>query len=201
MKPYTYLISWSKLGKSYYGVKYGKDANPDTFWKNYFTSSKHVSIFREQNGEPDVIKVDRVFDTAEEAREYEELYLDKVNAVKDEQWLNKHNSGRWFGGTDKGRPCTWGDKVSQTKKGMKNTWGDKFAHVIEIECSNGMSWSFPSIKVAKQNGIFELTLKQLRKGPYRVKYAKKIAGTIVEKGAVLTMKETRCTQSKQSLIR
>ena len=143
------------------------------------------------------------FDTVEEARAYESAYLAEVNAVKSEQWLNKNNSGKEFGGCDKGRPCTWGDKVGDAlrDKSKSAEHKAKLSNTYVIKCSNGMQWYFATTREAKRNGIFQRTIENLRKGPYRVKYAKKIAGTIVEKGAVLTMKETRCTQSKQSLIR
>ena len=48
MIPYTYYIVHVPSGKKYYGVKYGQDADPETFWKpfGYFTSSKRVKALR-----------------------------------------------------------------------------------------------------------------------------------------------------------
>jgi hypothetical protein len=43
--PYTYLIGWSELDLWYYGVKFGKSADPEKFLVNYFTSSKYVKSF------------------------------------------------------------------------------------------------------------------------------------------------------------
>lgn len=40
--PYTYALRNKINGKWYYGVKYSKDADPNTFFINYFTSSKDV---------------------------------------------------------------------------------------------------------------------------------------------------------------
>lgn len=48
--PYTYYIKQKDTGYFYYGVKYGKDANPSTFWIDYFTSSKNVHILIEKYG-------------------------------------------------------------------------------------------------------------------------------------------------------
>ena len=88
MKPYTYYISWSAISKSYYGVKYGKDANPDTFWKEYFTSSKYVKETRERYGEPDVVQVRRTFTSREAALRWEKTVLKRMGAVLREDYLN-----------------------------------------------------------------------------------------------------------------
>lgn len=93
MKPYTYLIGWSKLGKFYYGVKFGKDANPDTFWKNYFTSSKYVRRLRKEHGEPDVIQIRKTFTTADEAINWETKVLKRVNVLESTKWLNENVAG------------------------------------------------------------------------------------------------------------
>lgn len=91
MKPYTYYIGWSAIGKYYYGVKYGFDADPNTFWKNYFTSSKYVKEIREKHGEPDIVQIRRTFDTPQEAILWENKVLHRLDAIHKPQWLNKHN--------------------------------------------------------------------------------------------------------------
>jgi hypothetical protein len=90
--PYCYLIGWSKEGKYYYGVKYGRDATPATFWKKYFTSSKYVKQMREKFGEPTIIEVRRTFKTSEEAIKWEEKVIRRMNIVKSECWLNRNNT-------------------------------------------------------------------------------------------------------------
>jgi hypothetical protein len=90
--PYCYYIGWSTKSKYYYGVKYGQDANPDTFWSKYFTSSKYVKLMREQHGEPDVIKVRKTFKTAEEAVCWEEKVIRRMNLAKRDEWLNRNNT-------------------------------------------------------------------------------------------------------------
>ena len=87
--PYTYLIGWSHLNIWYYGSKTGKDAAPDTFWKTYFTSSKHVKNFRKEHGEPDVIEVRKTFSCPLKAREWEHKTLWRLKVVPDSKWLNK----------------------------------------------------------------------------------------------------------------
>jgi len=91
MKPYTYYIRWTAISKSYYGVKYGQDANPETFWVDYFTSSKYVKELREKYGEPDVIQVRKTFNEAKEAIRWEDKVLNRIKAVGREDFLNKGN--------------------------------------------------------------------------------------------------------------
>lgn len=86
---YTYLIGWSKQKKWYYGVRFSKNSNPNDLWVNYFTSSKYVKKFREENGEPDIIQVRKIFESSEKARKWESKVIKKVNAVKSNYWLNK----------------------------------------------------------------------------------------------------------------
>ena len=87
--PYTYYIGWSTLDKWYYGVRFAKNCNPSEFWKKYFTSSKEVMLLREKFGEPDVIRLDKTFNDANQAREYEHSVLKFLNADKNDKWLNK----------------------------------------------------------------------------------------------------------------
>lgn len=90
--PYCYYISWSKENKHYYGVKYGRDANPSTFWTKYFTSSRYVESMREKCGEPDIIEVRKTFNTADEAVLWEEKVIRRLGIVRDTKWLNRNNT-------------------------------------------------------------------------------------------------------------
>ena len=67
-QPYTYLIGWSDLNTYYYGVRFAKRCKPADLWNPYKTSSKHVKKFIELHGDPDIIQVRRVFDSAEKAK-------------------------------------------------------------------------------------------------------------------------------------
>lgn len=99
--PYCYFIGWPKLNKFYYGVKFGIDANPETFWKTYFTSSGLVTQYRELYGEPSVIKVRKIFDpniygsldSAQFAAiTYETKVIRRMNMVLDNRFLNCSNN-------------------------------------------------------------------------------------------------------------
>jgi hypothetical protein len=90
-KPYTYLIGWSKLDKWYYGVRYSKQARTDELWVKYFTSSKHVARFRNKHGEPDVIQVRKTFKDKQEAIDWEQRVLRRMNVEKDSRFINAKN--------------------------------------------------------------------------------------------------------------
>lgn len=95
--PYVYHISWSNQNKHYIGVRFGKGCNPSDLWVSYFTSSKHVKKFREEFGEPDLIEILETFTNADDARLAESKYIQDFDAVKSEDYLNKHApNGKWF---------------------------------------------------------------------------------------------------------
>lgn len=92
-QPYTYLIGWSDLDRWYYGVRFGKNCHPSDLWVTYFTSSKHIALFREEHGEPDIIQIRRTFETAKSAQDWEEKVLRKMNAHINERFINANIAG------------------------------------------------------------------------------------------------------------
>lgn len=87
---YTYYISWSKHNVSYYGVRMANKCLPgDDLWKKYFTSSKEVTKYRNNYGEPDIITIDKTFEKREDARNYEFKFLNENDCVRSDEWLNK----------------------------------------------------------------------------------------------------------------
>lgn len=97
---YTYLIGWRKLDKWYYGYR-NRDNPESDLWVEYFTSSKYVKEFRELHGEPDVVRVHRVFPDKNSAMVYEDRFLYKVKAVRSSRWLNRGRRGIEFRSPDK----------------------------------------------------------------------------------------------------
>ena len=97
-KPYTYHIKCPN-GKQYYGYRYSNKVSPsEDLWKVYFTSSKLIKELREQvcDDSQFVATVDKVFETAADARAYEEKYLTENNCVESDDWLNRVNYGhKW----------------------------------------------------------------------------------------------------------
>ena len=88
---YTYCIGWKSLNKYYYGVRTANKHEPENdLWVHYFTSSKHVTKFRELHGEPDLIHVNKIFESESEARDHEIMILKKIDVISNDMWLNKH---------------------------------------------------------------------------------------------------------------
>lgn len=104
--PYTYRVRFKHTGEYYYGVKYANNskdiANPTTFWKTYFTSSKRVKLLVEKYGKESFdIEIRRTFSTANEAIQWES----KVNkyTTKWETYFNdSYLDGRDQSGSNNG---------------------------------------------------------------------------------------------------
>ena len=92
--PFTYIIGWSKHKKFYYGAKYAQGCHPSDLWESYFTSSKYVKEFREQNGEPDIIKIHRTFSDKHSCVSFENKYLNRIDAKNSQLFLNKSYESR-----------------------------------------------------------------------------------------------------------
>ena len=98
--PYCYLIGWSKLNKYYYGVRHAKEfyciydsgCHPDDLLTSYPTSSKKVKFYREQYGEPDVVKIRKTFNNANSAILWESKVLRRMDAMHKDKWLNDSNN-------------------------------------------------------------------------------------------------------------
>lgn len=98
-RPYVYHIAWDDLGVHYYGVRFARACSPDDLWNPYRTSSAYVQRFITENGEPDIIEVRKVFNTAADALAWETRFLVKIDAARRDNWLNRHNGARNFATT------------------------------------------------------------------------------------------------------
>jgi hypothetical protein len=68
-----------------------------------------VKTFREEYGEPDIIKIHKMFpNNPKSCSDFEENYLTKIDAKNHPLFLNKHNGGKTFD--------TTGDIISPKKK-------------------------------------------------------------------------------------
>nr|QMP83007.1 MAG: hypothetical protein [Caudoviricetes sp.] len=94
--PFTYIIGWSQHKKFYYGAKYAQGCQPSDLWESYFTSSKYVTEFRKENGEPDIIKIHRIFSDANSCILFEQQYLTRIDAKNNPAFLNMSNGGKNF---------------------------------------------------------------------------------------------------------
>lgn len=87
--PYTYRITHVPTGIHYYGVKYGKDANPSTFWITYFTSSQKIKqLISEYGKDSFIVEVRRKFSDAKSAVQWEQRVLNRLKVLRRNDWLN-----------------------------------------------------------------------------------------------------------------
>ena len=85
---YTYYIGWSLLNKWYYGVRFAENCKVEDLWTSYFTSSNYVKEFVEKYGNPDVVKIDKIFIDKNAAIEYEHSVLKFLKVSSNKLWLN-----------------------------------------------------------------------------------------------------------------
>lgn len=121
--PYTYLIGWTNINKWYYGVEYGMKknpcANPENFWKSYFTSSNVVKYYRDIYGEPNVIQIRKIFNSGlPEERMTKSIYwekkvLNKIDITND-KWINGRIGGDICPETNK--------KIASIRYGVDNVF-------------------------------------------------------------------------------
>lgn len=163
--PYTYLIGWTKQNTWYYGVRYKRRCHPDDLWNPYKTSSKHVKRFVEAYGEPDVIKVRKVFNSVEQALKTESYVLGRMDVRNSPLWLNMTNGNKDF--------CFTGEKASATmsmvRAKRKGSWGTTDGMNNEKRAELGMVLIPGRPKGSKTSDEARAKLSEFRKGKVRVK--------------------------------
>ena len=117
MKPYTYLIRHRPTGKVYYGYRSANKTEPiDDLWKRYFTSSPRVQQLIEETGVDSFdVEVRRVFETKEQASNWETKVLRRCRVLEDDRWINQNVAG-YIVPTDESRK-----KISDYHKGKPKT--------------------------------------------------------------------------------
>jgi hypothetical protein len=89
---YTYYIFHRPTNQHYYGARWAANCKPEDFWVTYFTSSKAVKMLIEEYGADSFnVEIRRIFKTGIEARTWEHKVIEKLQAVKRNEWLNKAN--------------------------------------------------------------------------------------------------------------
>ena len=87
-QPYVYYLEWTNLGKKYLGCRYAKGCKPEDLWAPYKTSSKIVSKFIEEHGDPDIIQVLSLHSTMKEVKNEEDRLLRLYSAGTNTSFLN-----------------------------------------------------------------------------------------------------------------
>lgn len=97
--PYIYIIRNKETGVKYIGCKFAKDANPNTFWKNYFSSSSVVVKLIEDSS-PDIfetIHIQSEEELGESVYDYETRFFEEYGCINSPDWYNISNN---MGGLD-----------------------------------------------------------------------------------------------------
>lgn len=125
--PYTYVIGWKDQDKWYYGCRYAKGCHPTDLWKTYFTSSNLVKRYREKYGEPTVIQIRKVFESAEKCILWENKVIRKL-CSKQDRWLNVFvaparppDKCATYGMLGKNHTNETKEKIKQSNVGQKRT--------------------------------------------------------------------------------
>jgi hypothetical protein len=94
---YTYLLKHVPTNRFYYGSSYKKNANPYFLWKTYYTSSKYVKELIEEFGKDSFIfEIRKTFTSSDSCRKWETDVLCKIDAARNDKWLNRHNGSTNF---------------------------------------------------------------------------------------------------------
>ena len=136
--PFTYLIGWSSHNIWYYGVRYAKNATPNSLWTTYFTSSKLVKELKNRIGDPDVIQIRKTFNSREKAVLWESKVLRRLKLCERDDFLNKARStpikfalagskhwvGRKHSEETKAKMRKWVD-IARHEKRLDNGWSGR----------------------------------------------------------------------------
>jgi hypothetical protein len=135
MKPYTYLIKHRPSGKVYYGFRCANQVEPhEDLWKQYFTSSPGVQQLIKTTGVDSFdVEVRRVFETKEQAVDWETRVLTRCKVLHDDRWLNQNVAGyivpteesrKKISDFHKDKPKSdeHKQKLSNSQKGSKRLW-------------------------------------------------------------------------------
>ncbi len=144
--PYTYFVLHIPTGKKYYGSKYGKGSDPETFWKTdgYFTSSTKIKdLLQEYGADSFRAEVRKVFNTPDQALKYEYRFLNKVGALNKTEWLNENLGGEKFRnvGPASSKALESQRKKKQTSEGNAKRSASLKGRIISDETKKRMSIS------------------------------------------------------------
>lgn len=95
--PYSYVLFHFPTNKRYYGIQYGKNANPKNLWNTYYTSSKIVHALIDKYGKDSFsVQVRKIFKNKKQALLWEQKFLTKIDAKNNIMWINQHNGNGNF---------------------------------------------------------------------------------------------------------
>jgi hypothetical protein len=196
MQPYTYLLKWTQLNISYYGVRYSKSCNPNDLWVTYFTSSHHVTAFVKQHGDPDVIQIRKTFQDTAIARQWEHRVLKRLQVGWRKDYLNRTDNKSIT-------PLYGADHPHFGKKGPDNhCYGIKRPAIAELQrifqASLGSKHNFKQpVAMAKRAEAMKGDNHHMK----RPEVATKVSGTnnwIYQKPGALEQRSKQFTEMNQA---
>lgn len=167
MIPYTYYIFHRPTRQHYYGVKFAQDADPDLFWKTYFTSSNAVKALIEEYGEKSFdVSIRRTFNNAKEAILWEAKFLNRIDAKGRKDWLNQHNSD--------GKFLTQGPLTEKHKRNLSNAnKGNILSNETKKKISNSKKGKTLSAEAKRNMSLAKISLMSNMTADERIeKYGK-----------------------------
>ncbi len=135
--PYFYIIQDTRNNMYYVGSKYGKDANPETFWiqNGYTTSSSTINTIINEYG-LSIFKIRKlkIFEAGGQAYDYETRFLQKIDAKNNPNFYNLHNNDKYpsFGSEEHKKimiekyGVEYPIKTTEIKEKMSNTIKKKY---------------------------------------------------------------------------
>jgi hypothetical protein len=138
MKPYTYLLKHNPTNTYYYGVRYQnvkkKIPIAEDLWTKYFTSSPKVKeLIAEHGADSFEYEVRKVFETPEQATNWETKVLTRCKVLHNDKWINSNVAGhimpteesnKKISDFHKGKPksAEHAKKISESLIGQKKPW-------------------------------------------------------------------------------
>lgn len=138
MTPFTYRLYHKPTKMHYFGVRYSRQCHPNDLWTSYFTSSILVKELIHYFGKDSFeIRRIKVFTKREDAIQYENKFLTRIDAANNPRLLNQSNGGREFAYHPHGcEHWNYGRKHSaESIQKMKKTRSDETKHKISLAAS------------------------------------------------------------------
>lgn len=164
MKPYTYLIRHRPTGKVYYGYRSANRVDPEQdLWKQYFTSSPRVQQLIEETGVDSFdTEIRQVFETKEQASDWETRVLRRCKVLHDDRWINQNIAG-YIVPTEESRK-----KISDYHKDKPKT--DEHKQNLSISQKGK-----PKVNSKNQTPEYRALMSTLKSGKNNPRYGKEVS--------------------------
>ena len=83
------MLGWRNQDTWYYGVRFAKGCDPTDLWVKYKSSSQLVKAYAQKHGDPDVVRIMRIFSSGEDACNHEKRFIQRWGLVHSNRFLNR----------------------------------------------------------------------------------------------------------------